>query len=76
MWLSSVQIRGFKSFAERFEFSCSQGITGMAGPAGWGRTNLIEAIRWALGEPSLTVLTDDKRIMPLCDNMSGITMEE
>jgi hypothetical protein len=29
-----------------------------------------------LGEPSLTVLTDDKRIMPLCDNISGITMEE
>ncbi|MFM1559100.1 MAG: AAA family ATPase, partial [Roseibacillus sp.] len=53
MWLSSVQIRGFKSFAERFELSFSQGITGMVGPAGWGRTNLIEAIRWALGEPSL-----------------------
>lgn len=76
MWLSSVQIRGFKSFAERFELSFSQGITGMVGPAGWGRTNLIEAIRWALGEPSLIVLTDDKRIMPLCDNISGITMEE
>ena len=56
MLLSSVQVQGFKSFAGRFKLSFSQGIAGMAGPAGCGRTNLIEAIRWALGEPSLTVL--------------------
>ena len=53
MGLSSVPILGVKSFADCFELRFSPG---MVGPAGWGRINLIEAIRWALREPSLTVL--------------------
>jgi chromosome segregation protein len=50
--LSRVEIRGFKSIAKKTVLSVSDGVTGIAGPNGCGKSNIIDAIRWALGEQS------------------------
>jgi len=50
--LSRVEIRGFKSIAKKTALSLADGITCVAGPNGCGKSNIIDAIRWALGEQS------------------------
>lgn len=52
MKIDSIKIAGFKSFADIVEFPVSNGITGIVGPNGCGKSNLIEALRWAMGETS------------------------
>ncbi len=50
MRLKRIDIFGFKSFADRVSIDFDDGITGIVGPNGCGKSNLIEAVRWALGE--------------------------
>src|SRR3989440_12204456 len=50
MYLKSIRVQGFKTFARRTELSFSNGITAVVGPNGSGKSNLVDAIRWALGE--------------------------
>src|SRR5437660_892796 len=52
MKLRRLEISGFKSFADRVVFSFDDGITGVVGPNGCGKSNLVDAIRWAMGEQS------------------------
>ncbi|MFQ5828230.1 MAG: chromosome segregation protein SMC [Candidatus Methylomirabilia bacterium] len=52
MHLESVTLYGFKSFAEKAELKIFPGITAIVGPNGTGKSNISEAIRWALGEQS------------------------
>ena len=52
MRFSKMRITGFKSFVEPTEFSFGQGLTGIVGPNGCGKSNLVEALRWAMGENS------------------------
>src|SRR5947209_6103206 len=52
MKIRRVDISGFKSFAERVVFSFEDGITGVVGPNGCGKSNVVDAIRWAMGEQS------------------------
>ncbi|MEK7714042.1 MAG: AAA family ATPase, partial [candidate division NC10 bacterium] len=52
MRLESITLHGFKSFAERTTVKVLPGITAIVGPNGCGKTNLAEAVRWALGEQS------------------------
>src|SRR3990172_5696393 len=52
MRLSSVALFGFKSFADRTEIQILSGITAIVGPNGCGKTNIADALRWALGEQS------------------------
>ncbi|MGC9323603.1 MAG: chromosome segregation protein SMC [Desulfomonilia bacterium] len=52
MKLNRIEIRGFKSIAKKTDLPVSDGITCIAGPNGCGKSNIVDAIRWALGEQS------------------------
>jgi chromosome segregation protein len=50
--LKSLEIFGFKSFADRIRFDFSPGVTGVVGPNGSGKSNVVDAIKWILGDQS------------------------
>jgi chromosome segregation protein len=52
MKLTRLRLQGFKSFVEPTEFLIEAGLTGVVGPNGCGKSNLVEALRWAMGETS------------------------
>ena len=60
MFLSKLEIFGFKSFASRTPITFNRGITGIVGPNGCGKTNIVDAIRWVLGEQKTATLRSDK----------------
>ncbi|MCS6808671.1 MAG: chromosome segregation protein SMC [Bacteroidota bacterium] len=60
MYLSEIEIFGFKSFAVKTIVKFTPGLTAIVGPNGCGKTNVVDAIRWVLGEQRASMLRSDK----------------
>ncbi len=60
MYISELKIQGFKSFVKKTSLKFGEGITAVVGPNGCGKTNIVDAIRWVLGEQKTSVLRGGK----------------
>ncbi|MGJ8640849.1 MAG: chromosome segregation protein SMC [Opitutaceae bacterium] len=79
MYLKEIVISGFKSFADRTRLDLRRGVTAVVGPNGCGKSNIVDAIRWVLGEQSAKALrgasmqdvifegTDKRKSLPTCE---------
>ncbi|PEN11069.1 chromosome segregation protein SMC [Longibacter salinarum] len=60
MYLSKLELHGFKSFAEPTTLAYDPGVTAIVGPNGCGKSNIVDAVRWVIGEQRPTVLRSEK----------------
>ncbi len=79
MYLKAIEIFGFKSFATKTKIDFDSGHTSIVGPNGCGKTNIVDALRWALGEQRPTTLRSDKMdniIFNGCPSKKQMSMAE
>ena len=72
MYISELKMHGFKSFANKEVMKLGQGITTVVGPNGCGKTNIVDAIRWVLGEQKYKVLRSGKMEDVIFNGAEGI----
>ena len=88
MFLKSVELYGFKSFADRTKFEFSDGITSLLGPNGSGKSNVVDSVKWVLGTQALSSIraskkddvifngTDTRKPMPMCEVILTLNNEQ
>ncbi len=62
MFLKRIEMQGFKSFADRVTINFDHALTGVVGPNGCGKSNIVDAIRWVLGEQSVKSLRSSQMV--------------
>ena len=79
MFLKRIEMQGFKSFADKVIINFEDSVTGIVGPNGCGKSNVVDAIRWVLGEQSVKSLRGDKMsdiIFAGSDSHKAVSMAE
>ncbi|MBT4686113.1 MAG: chromosome segregation protein SMC [Candidatus Marinimicrobia bacterium] len=72
MYISELKMHGFKSFASKESLKLGEGITTVVGPNGCGKTNIVDAIRWVLGEQKSSVLRSGKMEDVIFNGSAGL----
>ena len=62
MYLKNIEISGFKSFADKIDINLDNNISCVVGPNGSGKSNIVDAIRWVLGEQSIKSLRGESQM--------------
>ena len=75
MRLRKLVVHGFKSFADRTEFVFDSPVTGIVGPNGCGKSNVVDAFKWILGEQTAKSLGSDAMLDVLFDGAAARTLK-
>ncbi|NLC48055.1 MAG: AAA family ATPase, partial [Tenericutes bacterium] len=71
MYIKEIKLNGFKSFAEKIALELDSSFTGIVGPNGSGKSNIVDAIKWVLGEQSIKSLRGSKNMTDIIFNGSA-----